>query len=127
MKFVGALCLVMILVGSFSFIIFRAAPGGTGCEDRLLEDLRSPGGRQVAARFTHRCGTAPAAVEVALRPAGTPFAADERATVFAARGDRPVRLAWRDAQTLVIESERENLLEPRTEWRNVALVYRRIH
>jgi hypothetical protein len=126
MKFVAALFFIMLAVGGLSFLVFRTAPSA-GCEDRLLEDVPSPGGRQIAARFTHRCGSAAASVEVALRPAGGPFAADERATVFAARGDRPVRLAWRDAQTLVIESESESFLEPRTEWRNVALVYRRIH
>jgi hypothetical protein len=126
MRFVAALFFVMLAVGALSFLVYRTAPGG-GCEDRLLEDLPSPSGRQIAARFAHRCGSAPATVQVALRPAGGPFAADERATVFAARGDRPVRLAWRDPQTLVIESESENFLEPRTEWRNVALVYRRLH
>ncbi|GAC1337356.1 MAG: hypothetical protein NVSMB23_03710 [Myxococcales bacterium] len=126
MKFVAALFVLMLAVGGLSFAVFRAAPGA-GCEDLLLEDVLSPGGRQIAARFSHRCGTAPPAVEVALRTAGTPFAPDERATVLAARGDRPLRLSWRDSQTLVIESERENILEPRTEWRNVALIYRRIH
>jgi hypothetical protein len=125
-KFVGALLLVMLAVGGASYLVLRAAPAG-GCEDALLEDVPSPNGRNIAARFSHRCGSAPGIVQVSLRMAGNPFSPDERSTVFAARGAEPVRLGWRDAQTLVVETSADNLIEPRREWHDVAIVIRRIH
>ena len=126
MKLVLALFLIMLAVAGASFLVFRAAPGG-GCSDRVLEEVVSPDGRSVAARFAHRCGSARAAIQVALRPAGSPFAPDERATVFATRGAAPVRLAWRDAGTLVVESASASLIDPRPEWRRVRIIVRRLH
>lgn len=126
MKLVAALFALMLAIGLASWLVLRAAPDG-GCHDRLLEDVRSPNGRNVAALFAHRCGSAPEAVQVALRQAGSPFAPDERSTVFATRSKDPVQVRWRDGQTLVVESTSESLIEPRTEWRNVAVVLRRIH
>jgi hypothetical protein len=125
-KLVAALFLIMLAIGGATFLVFRAAPGG-GCQDLLIEEVTSPNGRNVAARFAHRCGRAPTATQVALRPAGTPFAPDERSTVFATRDPAPVQLRWRDGQTLVVESSSDSLIAPRTEWRNVAIVLRRIH
>lgn len=126
MKLVAALLALMLGIALASYLVLRAAPEG-GCRDRLIEDVPSPNGRNVAALFAHRCGSAPEAVQVSLRQAGSPFAPDERSTVFAARSQDPVRVAWRDGQTLVVESSAQNLLEPRSEWRNVAVVLRRIH
>lgn len=126
MKLVGALFLLMLAIAFASYLVLRAAPGG-GCRDRLIEEVPSPNGRNVAALFAHRCGSAPEAVQVSLRQAGNPFAPDERSTVFAARSADPVKVEWRDGQTLVVESTARSLLEPRTEWRNVAVVLRRIH
>ena len=126
MKAVLALLVIMLAVAGLSFLVFRAAPGG-GCEDQLLEDVTSPDGRSTAARFAHRCGSAAAAIQVALRPAGSPFAPDERATVFATRSARPVRLSWRDERTLVVESTAASLIDPLPQWRNVRIIVRRIH
>jgi len=125
-KLVAALFGIMLAIAAASFLVFRTA-SGSGCEDLVVEEVTSPNGRNVAARVSHRCGRAPTAIQVALRPTGTTFAPDERSTVFAARDPAPVQLRWQDGQTLVVESTSESLIAPRTEWRNVAIVLRRIH
>jgi hypothetical protein len=124
-KLVVALFGIMLAIGAASFVVLRTAPGG--CEDLVTQEVPSPNGRNVAARISHRCGRAPTATQVALRPAGTPFSPDERSTVFATRDPTPVEFRWQDGETLVVESASESLIAPRTEWRNVAIVLRRIH
>lgn len=123
--FVGLLAL-MLAVGGIAFAVYRAAPAGAECSNRVLSEIASPDGKFVAASFERLCG-AQTATAVGMRLAASPPGLyEERDTVFVAPGKVPVRVFWREELALVIESPAQTIAREDATWRKVQVTLRRL-
>jgi hypothetical protein len=120
--FLGLLA-TMLAVGAISFWAWRAAPEAQPCQDRAVEQSRSPDGRTLADVFEKRCGDS-VSTHVALRPSAAPREA--RVDVFIAAGGVPVHPSWNGGRELVLESPARRVLVEEPSWRGVLVRVRRI-
>ncbi len=117
MKLVAALFGLMLAIAAVAgFVFFRSAPGD--CDDRAIEEARSPDGRVGAMVYQRRCGDE-RTTRVKLWLVGDPRTPSD---VWVIGGAAAPHVRFSDARLLVVEEPsglRPLLLE--SAWRDVTV------
>jgi hypothetical protein len=94
------------------------------CEDTILSDVASPGGRYVATVFERGCGaTTDFSTLVSLRASGEKFDLDDQGWILSISGRHPVTLAWSADNELVVHYPRAETFTKELTWKDVVIVY----
>ena len=117
------LAAVMLLVGAGAYWLWKHG-GALECVDRVIEEVPSPDGSVIAARWERACGGA-VATHVSLRAGGSPFATDELDEVYVAKARPRVAMHWEDAASLAIDASERSISSERRRWRNITVRWRR--
>ena len=126
MKLLAALVGIMALVAGGILFVFRHG-GALECEDRPLEELTSPDGAAIAARYERICGSGSAATHIGMRLRGAPFAPpDPLGEVYVAPGRPKLTLRWDGPRALLVEAPEPSAMPDRPQWRNVRIRIRMV-
>jgi hypothetical protein len=97
------------------------------CDEKVDEHVQSPDGEYIATAFEQNCGaTAPYVTVVSIRDASEAFDAENASLVFSAKGQRGIRLEWRDNRLLmigVVGLEWITVYSKTYSWRDVVIQY----
>ena len=94
------------------------------CEDTVLGEVTSPGGRYIATAFERGCGaTTDFSTLVSLREFGEKFEPEPQGWVLSISGRHPVSLAWSAENQLAIHYPTAETFTKEVTWKDVAIAY----
>ena len=116
---------MMFAIGGVAYLVYRNA-SSLECEDKVIEELPSPDGKVVAARFEQSCGGDSVATHVQLRVGGTVLKPDSRDAIYISGGRPRVQLKWTSPRALLLEAGQQSQAPDKPQWRNIKITVRLI-
>jgi hypothetical protein len=117
-----ALFAVMLVVGGGAWLFWKHG-AAFDCADRVVEEVPSPDGALIAARWERSCG-GDVATHVSLRPRTLSFEPSDPDDVYVAKGAQAVAVRWDGPASLAVDAPVPSVIGERTKWRNVAVAVR---
>jgi hypothetical protein len=114
---------LMLLVLGISWLVFKKG-ASLECTDAVVEELPSPDGRNVAARYERSCGEGSLATHVALHAAGVPPSFTPGDELYVAPGRPTLRVQWTGPRALTVEAPVPSAMPDRVQWHNVRVTVR---
>jgi hypothetical protein len=94
------------------------------CEDAILSEAASPGGRYVATAFERGCGaTTDFSTLVSLRESGEKFDPEDQGWILSISGRHSPTLAWSAENRLVIHYPPAETFTKEVSWKDVIIAY----